>query len=77
MNWKILANEKPVKNDVYLCDVEDHYAILQFLNGEFIGNDYSEVVADNFESRYIGYAKNIYAWMELPKFLKKGENLCP
>jgi len=74
MNWKCAWKELPKNDGVYLCDMEDHYALCDFKDGKFQPNDWGMFSGSNFTSMYSGCEECISHWMELPVFRKITES---
>lgn len=74
MHWKKAWKELPEKDGIYLCQLEDHYGVFQFENGQFQPNDWGDYCGLRLKSSYVGCENCITFWCELPEFESLTEN---
>lgn len=66
--FKPCCHVLPDEDGLFLCQMDtDHYAILEFVKGKWIPNDYNEFHGVAWESSFRGLnEENVMAWAELP-----------
>ncbi len=67
MNWNPAWKTLPDKDGIYLCQIDEFYAILQFNDGHFQPNDWGDFVGVNGRGVYHGVEECVVFWQELSK----------